>query len=543
MGLHESTEKSMSHTGRVTRSPFFLTPLLLLLTLGACGDNPKPTPDAGVSDGGTEQPDASTEQPDAGTGQSDGGTNQCGTGMPFAEAVANKALLQDTSVDILERLRAIPGLTVQENPNGARVPAGYRFFIMQYDQPADHSHPECQRFQQRLTLLHTSDTAPMVLYTGGYYVSTSPSRRELTSLLSANQLSVEHRYFPPSRPEPADWSLLTLEQSAADFHRIVQAFKPLYGGRWLSTGASKGGETVVFFRRFYPNDVDATVAYVAPLARKDDARFPAFMHAVGGTAQAACRERIHTFQRTVLERREEMLGLLRTYAQDNGLMYTQLGFEKALEHAVIETYFGFWQYNSPANCELFPGSEATGAQLLEVMNNMVGLATFADNGSSGLGYYAAYYYQASVELGWPGAYDDFLGDLIHFPDTDIAPVYSPPGPPLVFRESSMQDIQDWVSTQGERLMFIYGELDPWSAAACSLGGARDSYLYEVPGGNHGSNISRLPGIQFSEAIGTVRRWAGVPTAGLKSTPPARVEPQFEEFAPHLPPRLRQRTAP
>jgi 2-keto-4-pentenoate hydratase/2-oxohepta-3-ene-1,7-dioic acid hydratase in catechol pathway len=62
---------------------------------------------------------------------------------------------------------------------------------MQYDQPADHSNPECQRFQQRLTLLHTSDTAPMVLYTGGYYVSTSPSRRELTSMLGANQLSVE----------------------------------------------------------------------------------------------------------------------------------------------------------------------------------------------------------------------------------------------------------------------------------------------------------------------------------------------------------------
>jgi hypothetical protein len=525
----ELLEESMRDTARVTRSPFLLAPFLLLLTLGACDGNPKPNPDGG--DGGTEQPDAGTNPP------------LCGTGQPFAEVVANKALLQNTSVDILERLRAIPGLTVRENPNGARVPTGYRFFLMEYDQPADHSRPECQRFQQRLTLLHTSDTAPMVLYTGGYYVSTGPSRRELTSLLSANQLSVEHRFFLPSRPEPADWSQLTIQQSADDFHRIVQSFKPIYGGRWLSTGASKGGETVVFFRRFYPNDVDATVAYVAPLARRDDARFPAFQDAVGGATQAACRERIHTFQRTVLERREEMLGLLRTYAQENGLTYAQLGIEKALEHAVIETYFGFWQYNSPANCDLFPGSEATSAQLLDVMNTVVGLATFADNGSSGLGHYAPYYYQAAVELGWPRPYEAFLGSLIHFPDTDTAPVYSPAGVPLVFRDQAMQDIQDWVSTQGERLMFIYGELDPWSAASYSLGGARDSYLYEVPGGNHASNISRLPEVQFSEAVETVRRWAGVATTGLKHTPPARVEPQFEEFAPHLPPRLRQRSAP
>ncbi|MFY0564848.1 S28 family serine protease [Archangium lansingense] len=515
----------MSLPDRGNRRTVLLVPVLLLLTLGACGDNPNPTPDGGVGDGGTELPDAGTNPP------------LCGTGQTFVEAVANKALLQNPTVDILERLRAIPGLTVQENPNG--VPSGYRFFIMEYDQPADHSRLECQRFKQRLTLLHKSDTAPMVLYTGGYYVSTRPSRRELTAMLGANQLSVEHRFFLPSRPEPADWSLLTIQQSAADFHRIVQAFKPLYGRRWLSTGSSKGGETVVFFRRFYPQDVDGTVAYVAPIARRDDERFPAFQDAVGGDAQAACRERIHTFQRTVLERREEMLGLLRTYAQNNGLTYSQLGDEKALEHAVIETYFAFWQYDSPANCDQFPGNEATGAELLTVMNQQVGLATFADTGTSGLGHYAPYYYQAAVELGWPRPYEAFLGSLIHFPGTDSALVYAPPGVPLVFREQAMQDIQDWVSTQGERLMFIYGELDPWSAAAYSLGGARDSYLYEVPGGNHGSSISQLPEPRYSEAFDTVRRWAGVTPTALKRAPPERVEPQFEEFAPHLPPRLRE----
>ena len=159
---------------------------------------------------------------------------------------------------------------------------------------------------------------------------------------------MEHRFFLPSRPEPADWSHLTIQQSAADFHRIVKAFKPIYTGRWVSTGGSKGGETVVFFRRFYPADVDATVAYVAPLARRDDERFPSFQEAVG--ASAPCRERLKAFQRAILAARRAA-GAAGHLPPARGLTFEQLGLEKALEHAVIEAYFAFWQYGTPASCD------------------------------------------------------------------------------------------------------------------------------------------------------------------------------------------------
>ncbi|WP_245919313.1 S28 family serine protease [Melittangium boletus] len=505
-------------------------------------DSGSPTGDAGIPDAGIPVEDGGQSEDDAGTdggsGGTDGGGSMCGGATSLYERLASPGdarVVADTTEDILVRLSAIPGLTVEERSSGV---SGYRYFLMSYDQPADHHRPECQRFTQRLALWHKSDTAPMVLSTSGYYLSTG--RTELMQLLGANQLSIEHRFFPPSIPSPADWSQLTIQQSAADFHRVVQAFKPIYGGRWLSTGASKGGEAVVFFRRFYPQDIDGTVAYVTPIARADDARFPAFQDAVGGAEQAACRERIHTFQRTVLERRPEMLDLLRDYASRTGQTFNQLGLDKALEHAVIETYFAFWQYSDPSECELFLGPEASNQYLLDAMNYFVGLSTFADTGSGSIGRFAAYYYQAAVELGWPRPYEDFLGSLIYFPNTDIAPVYSPPGLPLVFQAQAMQDIQDWVSTQGERLLFIYGELDPWSAAAYSLGNAQDSYVYEVPGGNHGASISQLPEPLRTQAQDTVRRWAGVTTMKRVPTVP---RPQYPEFAPHLPPRLRGHQAP
>jgi hypothetical protein len=432
--------------------------------------------------------------------------------------------------DLAERLRRIEGLTVTEQRLDT-VPAGYRFFVLEYEQPADHAQPQGPRFKQRMTLLHTSDAAPMVLHTGGYYVSTRPSRSEPTQLLEANQLSVEHRFFLPSRPEPADWSHLTIKQSADDFHRLVTAFKPLYPGRWVSTGGSKGGETVVFFRRFYPADVDATVAYVAPIARRDDERFPAFQEAVG---EAACRERLKAFQRALLERRAEALTELDTLATEQGLTFEHLGREKALEHAVIESSFAFWQYGTPGSCATrIPAATATTRTLMRALDDVVDVALFSD---SGLAAYGPYYHQAATQLGYPRPFEAPIADLLRHPGTDIAEEYVPRGAPFAWDGQAMPDVQSWVSQQGERLLFIYGGFDPWTAAAYELGGAsaRDSHLFTVSGGNHGARIQQLPVAERDRAISLLKGWTN-----RLSLPPRPLvwKPELpeEEFGPHLPP--------
>src|SRR5262245_10387044 len=132
--------------------------------------------------------------------------------------------------DVLDKLNAVPGLTVvEEKPN----PFGGRFFVLTYEQPVNHLKPWKGTFRQRLTLYHESFTEPMVFYSGGYGIGTNPFRAEVTQIVSGNQISLEHRFFPPSRPEPPDWSDLTIFQQASDDHRLAKALRPLYGGRWL----------------------------------------------------------------------------------------------------------------------------------------------------------------------------------------------------------------------------------------------------------------------------------------------------------------------
>src|SRR5690349_7402627 len=96
---------------------------------------------------------------------------------------------------LLDQLTAVPGLSIVSETQGT----GYRFFVLTYRQPADHRHPGRGTYEQRLTLLHRSNTAPTVLYTNGYGLAAAPraTQTEPTALLGANQVSVEHRFFTP----------------------------------------------------------------------------------------------------------------------------------------------------------------------------------------------------------------------------------------------------------------------------------------------------------------------------------------------------------
>src|SRR5262249_34416694 len=161
---------------------------------------------------------------------------------------------------------------------------------------------------QRLTVLHRDCSAPAIVYNSGYWVSPRGGRTELTRLVGGNQISMEHRYFADSRPVPTDWQKLTVAQAAADQHDVIAAFGGLYKGHFLTTGASKGGMTSIFPRRFYPDDVDGTVAYVAPIDYASDAqqnannRFFQFLEHVG--TDATCRQNLKNLQQLILSRRQ-----------------------------------------------------------------------------------------------------------------------------------------------------------------------------------------------------------------------------------------------
>ncbi|MFB7916683.1 S28 family serine protease [Streptomyces sp. NPDC056061] len=418
-----------------------------------------------------------------------------------------------TSTDIKDRILAIPGMRlIEEKPY-----TGYRYFVLEYTQPIDHRHPSKGTFQQRLTLLHKDTSRPTVFYTSGYNVSTNPSRSEPTRIVDGNQVSLEYRFFTPSRPAPADWSKLDIRQAADDQHRIFTALKSIYTKNWLTTGGSKGGMTATYYERFHPRDMDGVVAYVAPndVVNKEDSAYDAFFARVG---TKECRDRLAGVQREALVRRGPLEKKYREYATANGYTFDTVGsLDRGYEAVVMDYVWSFWQYSLLSDCDTIP-ADAKSASDQAIWDSIDSISGFSAYSDQGLEKYTPYYYQAGTQLGSPSIKQPWLGGLSRYG-------YQPPrnfvprSIPMKFDPSAMRDVDTWVRHRATNMLYVYGENDPWGAERFRLGaGARDSYVMTVPGGNHGSSVAQLAENDRATATAAILRWAGVAPAAVQQDP-------------------------
>ncbi len=241
------------------------------------------------------------------------------------------------------------------------VIAGNSFFNETYQimvrQPLDHSDTTKGFFLQRVFVADKGSQNAVLLITEGYGADYAASPRyinELSPMLNSNQICVEHRYFGKSWPSPVNWDYLTVQQVAEDHHAIVELFKKYYLGKWINTGISKGGQTAVYHRAFFPEDVDVTVAYVAPLNfAVEDGRHEPFIAKNAGTAEQ--REKIKHFQLEVLKNRESILPKLKQYSDEEKYTY-RISMDEVLDYCVLEYPFALWQWGR--NTDQIPGSGA-----------------------------------------------------------------------------------------------------------------------------------------------------------------------------------------
>ncbi|WP_326690198.1 MULTISPECIES: S28 family serine protease [unclassified Streptomyces] len=407
--------------------------------------------------------------------------------------------------DIKDRILAVPGMSlIEEKPVD-----GYRYFVLNYEQPIDHRHPDKGTFKQRISILHKGEDRPTVFFTGGYNLNTNPSRSEPTQMTDGNQVSMEYRFFTPSRPDPADWSKLDIWQAASDQHRIFKALKKIYGKNWIATGGSKGGMTATYFRRFYPHDMDGTVAYVAPndVRNAEDSAYGKFFKKVGSKE---CRAKLNGVQHEIFDRRGEMVSRIEKWAKENDYTFELAGSaDKAFELVAQDLVWGFWQYHLESECDQVPATDASTDVLYKWADDIGGWDAGTDQGMLP---YTPYYYQAGTQLGSPDYEEPLLDDVRKYPGLNVPRTYVPRDIPVKFNkhDKAMRDVDAWVRHDSSQMLFVYGQNDPWGAEPFRPGkGTKDTAVYTAPGQNHGANISKLEENDRAAATRALMKWADV----------------------------------
>ncbi|MCF8225380.1 MAG: aminopeptidase [Bacteroidales bacterium] len=366
-----------------------------------------------------------------------------------------------------------------------------------FEQPIDHRDTTKGYFSQRLYISHVDASKPVVLVTEGYnaghYYTSEPA-----SLMQCNQIIAEHRYFGESVPDSIQWEFLTTWQSASDHHQIINAFKKFYTGKWITTGISKGGQTVMFHSYYYPEDVSLRIPYVAPLNNcVEDERIYHFLDHVGSRK---CRKKIREFQEMALREQDTLLPVFKSFSKRKNYTYDIVGgFEKAYEYSVLEYSFAFWQWGY-CDCIDIPDENSSPSGIISHMNMVAGFDYFADQF---IQQYQPFFYQAYTEMGYYG-YDleEFAPLLRHVTDGRFN-FTLPSDIPVTFNDSILIKVEGYIRKEANNFIFIYGEYDTWSATAVRLSNKTNSKIFYKNKGSHRTRISNMPENQQKKVIETI----------------------------------------
>lgn len=376
-------------------------------------------------------------------------------------------------------------------------------YVTYFTQPLDHRHPEKGSFRQRVIVSHVGFDRPTVIVTEGYgaaYALRPQYREELSKLLNANMIFVEYRYFLESTPEPKDWQYLTAENSADDLHAITTAFKNIYPGKWIATGISKGGQTTLLYRTFYPDDVDISVPYVAPLCYGvEDGRHEPFLHKVSTPEN---RKKIEDFQLEALKRKATLLPRFEKYCTEKNYSF-RAPIEEIYDYSVLEYSFALWQWGTPIS-----SIPATTASDDEIFSHLLAISEpgyfTADSPN------ASFFVQAARELGYYGydvqPFKQYLS--IQSSEGYLHRLMLPEElKDMPFDKTLSKKITKFLKKQDPKMIFIYGQNDPWTAAGVTwLKNKKNIHVFIQPNGSHLARINTLPEKEKKEVMELIKQW-------------------------------------
>ena len=375
-------------------------------------------------------------------------------------------------------------------------------YYFNYNQMVDHNDPSKGTFKQQVVLTFVGKDAPTLLHTQGYSLTNEANPNDIQNRLDSidaphflwalskdngkdkkfdlNCVQVEYRYNGFSLPEgdKDSFKYMTAEQQSKDLHAIVTDLKKALitgDGKWLSTGLSKNGDTTTQYAYFDEqngwNDIDVYVPFASPnILQEYDIRIGTYM---------------------ITKSSKDVQPLLEK-------AYKKLVDDQAVADATIEAY--------AKKGGKFKKDSALLTTVAAVLNNLFQVQSYSD--------YNTWTKLIPKEGDKPETYAKFFMLDPTSPEVKYkganarGPLHKRRTPYEV--QNAMEqggagktmdlqvNVRKNLETTTKKLIFVYGEDDPWTGAAIADPTNPNVKKYIVPHGTHTDDFkkfARYPGGQ------------------------------------------------
>ncbi|MCD6068066.1 MAG: hypothetical protein K0S33_2892 [Bacteroidetes bacterium] len=394
---------------------------------------------------------------------------------------------------IFPQLQKTKGLSITVKTH----PDFKEYYEIKIDQPLDHSNSEKKKFRQTIHVGLNDVSAPVILMIEGY---TFGKRYEPACFKNCNLVWVEHRYHGSSRPDSLQWEYLTIKQAANDLHRIRQTFGKILKGKWLSTGISKGGQTALAYKMYFPKDADATIAFVTPVKdQQNDKRMQDHLSSLAAKEESKI---VFSFQNYAFRNKAKLLPEFDTYIKKTTYSFGSLDTETLFDYLLLEYPFAFFQNCNNYNLipdTLNPSPDNIIGEIVSVVSPRFFSTAFRPKLEPS-------FYMFYHELGY---YEYALSGMKQWLKNESYPnnIFAPEKYASTFDPGYLKQLNTFITSKKiGQVVFIYGETDPYTSLQAATEGNEKCLKLIVKNGCHKSRIEDLDQAQQKQLFEKLSQW-------------------------------------
>jgi len=185
-------------------------------------------------------------------------------------------------------------------------------------------------------------------------------------------------------------------------------------------------------------------------------------------------------------------------------MSWEFGLDKAIDYTVLEYAFAFWQWGIPI--KNIPTKTVSTETMYQHLIDVVGYGFFEEKAVDNL---QPYFWAALTQQ---GIYGYETTPFKKYLKTDKVYKFDwafPEGISKDYDVKPMQDIKSYLDNSAEKMLFIYGEYDAWSATAVELNNSakkRELYKFVKAKGDHRTRIKSFDPEKQKNIYGIITNW-------------------------------------